>query len=294
MTRAASLAATLLLLAPALLPAQAARPAAMDEIRIPSHGVPLNGLIYLAAGAGPHPVVLFLHGYPGNERNLDFAQDVRRAGYDAIYFDYRGSWGTGGEFSFEHSLEDVAAALAWARAPANADKYHLDPKRVALIGHSFGGWLALMHAQREPANVCVAGLAAWNAGWLAQRFAEHPSERRHMLEYFQATTDSASGPIRARAVDLIRDLADHAEAWDYLSQTAALRGRPLFLAAGSRDTPDEGAAMHARLAKAVTAAGGRNVRYVEYDDDHPFSNHRAELSSALVRWLGTDCAARQR
>jgi pimeloyl-ACP methyl ester carboxylesterase len=298
--------AALLLVAPSLLTAQAApsrvgngaaedlaHPASMDEIGIPSGGVRLNGLIYLAAGAGPHPVAVFLHGYPGNERNLDLAQAVRRAGYDAVYFDYRGSWGTGGTFSFQNSLDDVAAALAWVRAPENVVKYHLDPSRIALVGHSLGGWLALTSGGREPANVCVAALAAWNIGWLGKRFADHPDERAENLAYFRATTDPSSGPIRAKADDLIREMADHAGAWDYLSKASALRDRALFLAAATRDTPDEGVALHDRLARAVAAAGGRRVRVVRYEDDHGFSTHREELSDALVQWLRTDCAAGQ-
>ncbi|HEX8906273.1 MAG TPA: hypothetical protein VF771_15600, partial [Longimicrobiaceae bacterium] len=70
------------LLVPALLAAQAdpprdpRNPPGMEELKIPSHGTGMNGLIYLAQGAGPHPVVVFLHGYPGNERNLDLAQAV--------------------------------------------------------------------------------------------------------------------------------------------------------------------------------------------------------------------------
>src|SRR4029079_9340050 len=136
-------------------------PASMEEIAIPSGDSRMNGLLYLAAGAGPHPVVIFLHGYPGNERNLDLAQAVRRAGYHALYLDYRGAWGSGGTFSFTHGLEDVAAALAWVKDPANAAKYHFDSRHLALVGHSFGGWLALLSGAREPNNVCVAALAAW-------------------------------------------------------------------------------------------------------------------------------------
>src|SRR4051812_45063848 len=79
--------------------------ASMVTMQIPSHGSPMNGLVYVAAGAGPHPVVILLHGFPGNERNLDLAQDMRRAGWDVLFFNYRGSWGTPGDFSFSHSME---------------------------------------------------------------------------------------------------------------------------------------------------------------------------------------------
>ena len=75
-------------------------PPTTETFQIPSHGVLLNALVYVAEGAWPHPVVVLLHGFPGNERNLDLAQDIRRAGWDVVYFNYRGSWGTPGEFLF--------------------------------------------------------------------------------------------------------------------------------------------------------------------------------------------------
>ena len=87
-------------------------PASMEEVAIQSHGSRMNGIVYMAAGAGAHPLVIFFHGYPGNERNLDLAQAVRRAGYQALYVDFRGMWGSGGTFSFANGLEDARTILA--------------------------------------------------------------------------------------------------------------------------------------------------------------------------------------
>jgi uncharacterized protein len=53
-------------------PANQQHQAAMDAFQIPSHGAQLNALTYIATGAGPHPVVVLLHGFPGNEKNLDW------------------------------------------------------------------------------------------------------------------------------------------------------------------------------------------------------------------------------
>src|SRR5580698_8059367 len=53
-------------------------PATSASFQIPSHGSMMNALIYIAPGAGPHPVVILLHGFPGNEKNLDLAQAIRR------------------------------------------------------------------------------------------------------------------------------------------------------------------------------------------------------------------------
>ncbi len=48
------------------------------QVLIPSHGLEINGLFYLAGGGGRHPTFVLLHGFPGNEQNLDLAQAIRR------------------------------------------------------------------------------------------------------------------------------------------------------------------------------------------------------------------------
>lgn len=265
----------------------------MEELGILSHGARINGLMYLAAGAGPHPIVIFLHGYPGNERNLDLAQAVRRAGYNALFTDYRGVFGSGGTFSHAHSLEDVATLLAWVRAPETIAKYHVDPTRIALVGHSFGAWLALFSVGHEPSGVCVAALAAHNVGWAASRFAEHPEEQAESFAYDREVTDVAGGPIRANPDELLKEITDHAAAWNYLSQAKALKNHALLLVAATRDSPDESPERHAELAAAIRKEGGKLVRVVTFEDDHPFSSHRIALADTLTHWLRTDCARTQ-
>ena len=272
-------------------PPNSLRPAAsMDEISIANHGDRMNGLIYEAAGSGPHPVVIFLHGFPGNERNLDLAQAVRRAGFQAIYFDYRGNWGSAGTFSFAHGLEDVAAVLDWVKAPENSAKYHFDSSRIAIVGHSYGGWLTLMTASHQPANVCVAALAAWNAGWAAKRFPDHPEERAARLEFFRAAIEPTGGPIHAEATGLLDEMSAGAEAFDYVGQAVSLKDRVALLVGATHDSLYSGAPRLKQLADKIHEAGGRHVKLVTYDDDHSFSSHRVALTELLVHWLSEDCA----
>jgi dipeptidyl aminopeptidase/acylaminoacyl peptidase len=89
-----------------------ANPARFETFQLPSHGALLNAIVYVAAGPSSHPTVVLLHGFPGNEKNLDLAQSLRRAGWNVLFFNYRGSWGSPGEFSFTHCLEDAQTAIA--------------------------------------------------------------------------------------------------------------------------------------------------------------------------------------
>src|ERR1700723_4233340 len=107
-------------------PSDARHPASMAVLHIPSHGLLINGLVYQPAGAGPHPTLIICHGLPGNEKNLDLAQAVRRAGWNTVTFNYRGSWGSPGVYSFGHNLEDADAVVAYVRDPANAKALNVD------------------------------------------------------------------------------------------------------------------------------------------------------------------------
>src|ERR1700733_472211 len=90
-------------------PADASHPAKMTVLHIPSHGVSINGVLYSPPGEGAHPTLVICHGLPGNEKNLDLAQAVRRAGWNAVTFNYRGSWGSPGDFRSAQNLQDAEA-----------------------------------------------------------------------------------------------------------------------------------------------------------------------------------------
>mgnify|MGYP003409565300 CR=1 FL=1 len=122
----------------------------MEVLHIPSGGVEINGVAYLASGAGSHPTLVICHGWPGNEKNLDLAQAARRAGWNAVTFNYRGSWGSPGEFHFAQVSEDTSAVIAWLRTPEVATKLGIDPARIAIAGHSMGGWATAQVASKDP------------------------------------------------------------------------------------------------------------------------------------------------
>ena len=107
-------------------------PPQMVAVSIPSGGDAMNGIIYVPSGAGPHPGLVLLHGFPGNERNLDLAQAARRAGWSVLVVHYRGSWGSGGAFSFRHAIEDSAAAVAFLRSDDVTKRARVAKNRIAI------------------------------------------------------------------------------------------------------------------------------------------------------------------
>jgi pimeloyl-ACP methyl ester carboxylesterase len=149
-----------------------------------SAGEVLLGVLHVPAGPGPHPVVVMLHGFPGNERNADLAQALRRAGCAALVFHYRGSWGMGGDYAWGHVLADAATVVA--AVPDLAAEYRLDPGRLALVGHSLGGFVALMTAAAEPAVSAVVSVSGFDFGAVSDLTRADPAVRAAYVEAFDA------------------------------------------------------------------------------------------------------------
>ena len=257
-----------------------------EDVSFTSGGARMNAILYEAAGAGPHPTAILLHGFPGNERNLDLAQALRRAGWNAVFFHYRGTWGSRGEFSFTHVLEDAAAVLAEVRAPEFATAHRIDPSRIALIGHSMGGFATLVVASEHDEVECAVSIAGANFGLLASTLAD-PTQAQRTGDTFERW---ASGPIPGiSGAALTAELRENGSRFDLLQRAGALSAKPVLLVAGSRDTVAKPELHHAPLAAAIAAQPGARLTQVVLDSDHAFSDARIALARAVLDFLAQEC-----
>ena len=254
-------------------PADAAHPAAMKVLHIPSHGISINGIIYMPSGTGPHPTIVICHGLPGNEKNLDLAQAVRRAGWNAVTFNYRGSWGSPGSFRFAQNLEDADAVLTFLRDPANAKILGVDTKKIVLAGHSMGGWVTALTAAHDHALAGAILISAADMG----RMGEAPHDK--LVALIADDMESLAGVTAASMAD---ELSRNAKRWEFANAADGLKDLPLLVLSA-----DDGLAPQTdALVVAIAASGGHHVEAVHQTTDHSWSDHRIFLESAVIEWLG--------
>jgi uncharacterized protein len=247
-------------------------PAGMKALRIPSHGKRINGIIYIASGQGPHPTLVLFHGLPGNEKNLDIAQAVRRAGWNAVAFSYRGSWGSPGKFSFSHNLEDARSVLKFLREPVNAKQLRIDTSRIVVAGHSMGGWVAIETAAHDHDLIGVILISA----------ADLPKQGKLPREQLVALMAGCMGPLAGATP---KSMADEARAlggpFEFESSAPNLTQVPLLAL-----TADDGLAGYTdALVQAIRADGGHQITTMHAATDHNWSDHRIALQSIILRWL---------
>ncbi|WP_052847952.1 alpha/beta hydrolase family protein [Streptomyces avicenniae] len=263
-------------------PPDARPPAATTTLYVDSGGETLLGVLYLPAGPGPHPVVVLLHGFPGNEPNFDIAQALRRAGYAAVVFHYRGSWGVGGSWSWRNALDDSARVAAAVREPAFAAEHGLDPGRIALWGHSMGGFAALMTAADDPTIDAAVSVAAFDFGTAARALADDPAASDLLARDWEGNLDPLTGTSGAA---LVAETVAAGQAWSLAGLAPRLADRPLLLIGTGRDTVTPADVHHHPLVAAYLAEPVPRLEHLVLETDHPLSDHRVTLARTTIAFL---------
>jgi len=259
-----------------------ANPAAMQSFQLPSHGALLNAIVYVAAGPGPHPIVILLHGFPGNEKNLDLAQTIRRAGWDVLFFNYRGSWGSPGTFSFTHSIEDTQSAIAYLRDPANAAKLRSDPKYIVLIGHSMGGMIAANVAAGDPEIRGVGLISAANMAGRLLPAVQANKQEEALPRVTKGLAAEGLAPLAGCTPEsLARELLANAAKWNLPDLAPKLSARPILVVTSDDGLADASDALVANLKK----IGDTEVNAVHIPTDHGYSDHRIALQQTVLEGL---------
>jgi uncharacterized protein len=282
----AALAAALTSPLPGQTAAQSQSPAATRQMVLPSHGSMLLGVFYLAAGAEPHPTAIVFHGFPGYEQNLDIAQYLRANGWNVLAMHYRGSWGVKGDFSFQHCAEDADTEVRFVLDPANAQRYRIDPRRVIVIGHSMGGYMAASAAAHNPQVAEAVLISAWNIGAESHAMRKGRAEAATIAaEAKSLEEDNNLTPLAGtNGATLAREIQEHSAALNFNNLAARISPRPVFVITAAEGlAPDD----HA-LVVALRKVGDKKVTERHWDTDHSYSGQRAELSQAILDWANAN------
>jgi hypothetical protein len=210
-----------------------------------------------------------LHGFPGNERNLDLAQAVRKHGWNVVYFNYRGAWGSQGSFSFRHCVEDVGSVVDFCKR--YADSLHIDTARIALFGHSMGGWVCLQALRRIPGIKKGFACSTWDLmpGFTGAAREKHlPEMEKAIGTYFVLNRPNK---------DLIRDVLEDTTWHDLAHHATELKDKQLYML-------DE----HHRngaLADSIRNFNRAGFQYDVWKTDHPFTNKRQALIREVIAFL---------
>jgi pimeloyl-ACP methyl ester carboxylesterase len=258
-------------------------PTATPALAISSGGVALPAVLHLPAGPGRTRWWCCCTASPGTSAIFDLAQVLRRAGYAALVFHYRGSWGTGRTWSWTRVLEDCAAVTRAIRGPAIPRAHRLEARRLAVAGHSLGGFAALMTAAADPSITAVVSVAG--SDFAAAAAACHASPARRGACAGEFGSDLL--PLRGTSGEALAAEREQAgPPWSLAALAPPARSQPVLLIGTSRDTITPATGHLQPVADAHLAQPINHEHHV-FATGHALSDHRVALARTMVRFRGT-------
>jgi acetyl esterase len=171
----------------------------------------LRADVAVPKGAGPHPVVIYLHGggwafgRPASFRKL--GMQLAEAGYLTIILDYR----LAPEHPFPAALDDTAFAVEWAAD--NARRWNGDGQRIAIGGDSSGANLAVSALTssapelRALVKAAVLFYGVYDLRATADRTRSIPGLQQHLRTYLSGVDglldDPRASPLKAVAPGML-------------------------------------------------------------------------------------------
>ena len=254
-------------------------------------GIVIDAYLTLPEGASkehPVPLVVLAHGGPWARDSWGFDGEVQflaSRGYAVFQPNYRGSLGTQWRFpakdmwAFRTMHEDVTDGVQKLLKSGL-----IDPDRVAIMGGSFGAYLALCGVTDEPAlyrcAVATSGVFDW-----AQMIAE-------------AKRFEAEGVRPGQAARLRRFLGDpeaNRERFESISpiHRASQIKVPVFIAHGRAD-PIAAVEQSQRLVAELKKNGVPHETYFQSGEGHGMADleHRVKLYTAIEAFLAKNLAPR--
>ena len=210
--------------------------------------------------------IVYVHGGPASQTVNSFnrfVQHMVNQGYMVIAPNYRGSTGYGKEFQEANlfdmgggDLQDVLAAADWIKQTG-----YLDPKKIVLMGGSYGGYLTMMGVTKAP--------EVWAAGVPIVPFVNWFTEIQNEDPVLQQSDLATMGdPVKNKA------LYEDRSPINFIDQVRA----PLLLFAGGHDPrcPQEESQ---QVVDAISKRGGVVELKVYENEGHGFSKIENQIDA---------------
>jgi dipeptidyl aminopeptidase/acylaminoacyl peptidase len=213
-----------------------------------------------------HPAIVMVHGGPTAQSMNSFnrfVQYMANQGYLVIAPNYRGSTGYGKDFQQANlfdmgggDLDDVLAAADWMKQTG-----YVDPKKLILMGGSYGGYLTMMGVTKAP--------DVWAAGVPIVPFVNWFTEIEHEDPVLQQSDLATMGdPVKNKA------LYEDRSPINFIDRIKA----PLYLLAGGHDPrcPKEETQ---QVVDAIKKHGGVAEYKIYEDEGHGFARLENQIDA---------------
>ncbi len=243
----------------------------VEDTSIPCEGVRLLGRLYRPREESVYPAVAVCHGYPGDTKNMDLAEELALNGVAVLIFYYMGAWGSGGEYRLTNLAPSTAAAVEYLRG-----LNFVDPNRVGLVSHSMGA---------VPLTKCLSLDPSLKTGVLMAPASDLKpwSEEPYLDNIVPVFLKMAEGKLAGWTEEKLRQDVKVAASELNPVETVRKVHAPLMVVLGTNDAVTVPSDI-----RRLYEAANEPKKLVEIEGaDHGFSEHRIPLQKAVIDWVSS-------
>ena len=260
------------------------------EVTINRDGIHLKGKFYIPESTGIFPTVILLQGFPGNEQDVfSIGEKLSETGFNALTFNYSGTYHSEGEYSFENTQKDIEAVFEFIYRPENIQQYKINTNSIYLGGYSYGGGMALTYAANHPEIKSVFSIGGNDHGAFFKEYNRNPEMRElidQMFDEYKTQTETFRfGPGGTPKEIAEMGIIEMNPTFDLIYCAPFLAPKNILLIGGWNDQKVSFENIILPLYRALINAKAHNVKISAVQDDHSFRNSRKELAQIIINWL---------
>ncbi len=256
------------------------------EINFESNGDRIHGWFYKAERKGLVPSVILIQGFPGRDGDLfEIGQNLIKEGFNALTFNYSGTWRSEGIWTPETSLRNVGSAIDFLKSEQSIKTYQVDTSQISLIGYSYGGGMALLGSLHDRSVKRIISIAGGDLSVVAKMIEESLDFRQSHQQFLeQIMSDSAV--CRGLGGKLSHEwLLRNKDDYDLNKHIEELAEKDILLIGGWQDRSIMVEDHILPFYRSLQKHGTVNLEIVIFNADHSFNNVRYELTSKIISWL---------
>ncbi len=249
-----------------------------------SKGANIHAIFYQASRVGQLSTVILCHGFPGNNADvLGLGERLMKEGFNALSFNYRGSWGSEGQLTIANSLEDVISAIQYVKSSSAVRDFHVDPSNTAIIGYSYGGGMALLGSLSDPIVRRVVYIAGGNLSEVARLMEQNEEYKRAILKDLNSLPSLGFDSLPGE--EMVAEVLANMDKYDLVKHAEALSNKAILIIGGWRDQENIVEHHILPLIRALQKHKAAQVQIEMFDADHSFTDSRTQLADRIVSWL---------
>ena len=257
------------------------------EIYFYKDSLKIQSWFYKSTKKESSPIVFLLHGYPDQDKDvLGLGKFLSDEGFNVLCINYIGTYKSEGLWDPISSIQSVEAAIDFVNSEDFKRKFTINSVEKTIIGHSFGGGMAVLGSLYDSSITKVISIAGGDLGVLGNQILEDPEFAKGHQQFLDwAISDSTvSRGLGGKKTHEIygKIIIEDFNLKDYCDQ---LSQKNILLIGGWNDDAIKVEDHMLPLYRCLQQFDPERLNIKAFETDHSFRSVNLELKQKVLEWI---------